>query len=328
MTNLGSILKKNWFILGLLCSIAIGFTFPSIYHVLDSDGITSYIITLILFLIIGFSLPVESIKNGMSDIKVHLYIQVFIFIVIPVYFLFTSKLFVHVLDGNLVYGLIALAVLPTTISTAIVFTQSSGGNTIISIFNSALSNILGIFISPFLLSLLLSGNSASLSGEEIKKVLIGLLWKMVVPIVIGQFIKLTTKDLFKKAKSKLSTISSVLILCIVLLTFSNVASDQSFISSLNSMVVPFLFLAISHILLLLLAFFGARIFKFSEENQIAVLYVAPQKTMAMGVPLLTVYFASNPSLLGYALLPLLFYHPWQLIVAGVVRGIIHSKKSN
>ena len=49
-------------------------------------------------------------------------------------------------------------------------------------------------------------------------------------------------------------------------------------------------------------------------------YAAPQKTLAVGVPLISTYFASNPEIIGLALLPLVFYHAWQLLVAGVVKS--------
>ena len=53
---------------------------------------------------------------------------------------------------------------------------------------------------------------------------------------------------------------------------------------------------------------------------VTVLYAAPQKTLAMGAPLLTTYFAGDPETLGLALIPLLFYHPWQLLVAGMLKS--------
>ena len=51
-------------------------------------------------------------------------------------------------------------------------------------------------------------------------------------------------------------------------------------------------------------------------------FVAPQKTLAMGVPLLSTYFAAQPEVLGIAMIPLLFYHPWQLLTAGVAKGFL------
>lgn len=328
MPNLLPFVKKNWFLIGLLLVILIGLNFPGIALGLDEKGMASYSITVLLFLITGFTLPTETIRHGMANIRLHLYIQSFIFIVMPLYFYGTSQLFKHVSGGALVYGLLALAVLPTTISTCVVFTQSSGGDTVAALFNSAFANMIGIVLSPFLLSFFLQGTSTSLSGAEMKAVFTGLFWKMVIPILIGQGLRAIMGQISHSLKRKLSICSSSLILCMVLLTFSGVASDETFLASLTSaMFLPFAFLAVSHLLMVLLAYLGAVLFHFPIEEKITILFVAPQKTMALGVPLLSVYFANNPSLLGFALLPLLFYHPWQLMVAGVLRSLIQAKRS-
>jgi predicted Na+-dependent transporter len=86
------------------------------------------------------------------------------------------------------------------------------------------------------------------------------------------------------------------------------------------MIGPFAYLALAHILILLIAYAGARLLHFSRENTVSVLFVAPQKTLALGVPLITTYFASTPEALGTALLPLVFYHAWQLLVAGLLKN--------
>jgi predicted Na+-dependent transporter len=80
------------------------------------------------------------------------------------------------------------------------------------------------------------------------------------------------------------------------------------------------YLAVSHLILVALSYFGAVLLRISHEDRVSVLYAAPQKTLAMGVPLLSLYFSGNLELLGVAILPLLFYHPFQLLTAGVIKG--------
>ena len=45
-------------------------------------------------------------------------------------------------------GFLFLAILPTTISTAIVYTSVSGGDSVAATFNATLSNLLGIIAVP------------------------------------------------------------------------------------------------------------------------------------------------------------------------------------
>lgn len=314
-------LTKNWFLLGLLFALILGIVFPGAAALLNPNGATITGVVIALFLVAGFTLPAEQIKGGIANFKLHAYVQLFIFGIIPLYFFATAPLFRDYLDGYLVYGIYALAVLPTTISTCVVFTQTTGGNTFGALFNSAIANVAGIFLSPLLLSLFLAGSGAALPAEEVIAVLLTLTYTMLIPIGIGQILRLRFTETARRVKKRLSEASSSLVLVIVFLTISRTASDPSFLGRLPQLGVPFLFLAASHVFLVALAYFGARLIGLSWEDRVCVIYTAPQKTMAMGIPLLTVYFAARPEVLGLALFPLLFYHPFQLMTAGVIRGL-------
>ena len=143
---------------------------------------------------------------------------------------------------------------------------------------------------------------------------------MLVPIACGQLLRRFFKQVAAKQKKRLSVASSIFILFILFFSFSKTARNPEFMGHLRAMLGPFGYLAAAHILLLLIAYGGARLFHFSRENTISVLYAAPQKTLAVGVPLISTYFAATPEILGIALLPLVFYHAWQLLVAGFVKS--------
>jgi predicted Na+-dependent transporter len=69
------------------------------------------------------------------------------------------------------------------------------------------------------------------------------------------------------------------------------------------------------------------VLRLDGADTIAAVFVAPQKTIAMGIPLLTTYFAGDPQTLALAIVPLLFYHPWQLLVAGLLKGAPFLKRA-
>ena len=217
-------------------------------------------------------------------------------------------------------GIFAVAVLPTTISSCIVFTQISGGNLMGTMFNAALANSLGVVLSPLLLSLLMRGAGDPLPAAELLKILRNLGLQMLIPIACGQILRRFFGETARRLKSVLSTASNIFILFILFFAFSKTARNPDFVVNLRAMIGPFAYLAVAHILILLIAYSGARMLHFSRENTISVLFVAPQKTLAVGVPLITTYFASTPEALGIALLPLVFYHTWQLLVAGLLKN--------
>ena len=314
-------LKRNWFLLGILTALLLGFFLPGIELALNPAGITRTVLIVLLFLISGFTLPSEAISSGLKDYRLHLYIQSFVFVLIPSFFLLTTLPFRSSWSHQLYAGIFAVAVLPTTISSCIVFTQISGGNVMGTMFNAALANILGVIVAPLLLSLLMRGGGGQpLPASEVLRILKNLGLQMLVPIACGQILRRFFQQTALRQKKRLSVAGNIFILFILFFAFSKTARNPEFIGNLRSLLGPFAYLAVAHLLLLFIAYGGARLFRFSRENTISVLYAAPQKTLAVGVPLISTYFAGTPEILGIALLPLVFYHAWQLLVAGFVKS--------
>ena len=313
-------LKRNWFLFGILTALLLGFLIPGVELVLNPNGIARTVLIVLLFLISGFTLPSEAIASGLKDYRLHLFIQSFVFVVIPLFFLLTTLPFRSAWNHELYAGIFAVAVLPTTISSCIVFTQVSGGNLMGTMFNAALANIIGVVVSPLLLSLLMRGGGDPIPASEIVRILKSLALQMLVPIACGQILRRFFREAAVKQKKRLSVVSNLFILFILFFAFSKTARNPDFLGNLRSLIGPFGYLAAAHLLLLLMAYGGARLFRFSRENTISVLYAAPQKTLAVGVPLISTYFAANPQILGMALLPLVFYHAWQLLVAGFIKS--------
>jgi len=85
-----------------------------------------------------------------------------------------------------------------------------------------------------------------------------------------------------------------------------------------------------HICFLLLSFgVGAIPFlHFSRRERITALFCSPQKSLAIGLPLINIFYAGNPAS-GLVSLPLLTYHPMQLLVASTivpyVKGIVPKR---
>jgi sodium/bile acid cotransporter 7 len=61
----------------------------------------------------------------------------------------------------------------------------------------------------------------------------------------------------------------------------------------------------------------ARLGKLDRPDRIAATFCAPQKTIASGIPLAKAIFGTHPGL-GLILLPILLYHPLQLLVCGAM----------
>ena len=56
---------------------------------------------------------------------------------------------------------------------------------------------------------------------------------------------------------------------------------------------------------------------FARRDRVAALYMGSHKTLAFGLPLIATTFEGNPNLPAY-LLPLVLYHPMQILVSSVL----------
>ena len=274
--------KRNWFIIGIFSALLLGFLISDIGIILNTGSYFSTALVVIIFVITGVKLPVSAVKNGLKDIRVHVYIQLYIFVFVPLYFYLSSMLFRESFGPQVMIGIYALAALPCTISSCIVFTQSAGGNVVATMFNASLANIAGVIISPLLLSLMLRTSTGTLPASELLGVLQKLFLMMLLPIAGGQILRRWFAAPADKYKKQLGVINNVFILMILFFAFSKSAGEPDFASNLKTLAGPYLYLAASFLILNAVAVAGAKGFGFSRENLITVMFTAPKKTLAMG----------------------------------------------
>ncbi|GEM_PF-121944 len=313
--------RRNWFVVGIVAALSAGVLFSEFGVRINPGGVANRVIIVVIFLVSGFRLPTETISSGLKGVKLHVVLQVFIFIIVPALVYFVITPFHGWFDPSIVLGIYALSVLPTTTSSCIVFIQRSGGNTFGGMFNSALANTIGVFVSPLLLSVILQQTGQAIPPEELLVILRNLALTMLLPIVVGQLARQFAHEFAARRKGALADLGGVLILCVVYLAFSRAAANPEFAQNLGRLAFPFVFLAAAHWLLLAAAYLVGRAFAFGAADRITIMFAAPQKTLPMGVPLLSAYFQDRPEVLGLALLPLIFYHSFQLFSAGILTSL-------
>ena len=251
-------LKRQWFIIAIFSALLLGFLASDFGILLNTGSYFSNSLVVIIFVITGVKLPVSAIRSGMKDIRVHIYIQLFIFVLVPVYFYFTSMLFRESFGPEVIIGIYALAALPCTVSSCIVFTQSAGGNVVATMFNASFANIIGVLISPMLLSVMMRTSAGMLSPAELVAVLKKLVFMMLLPIGSGQLLRLWFGAFAEKYKKQLGITNNVFLLLILFFAFSKSAGEPDFISNLRTLAGPYLYLALSFLILLSLAAAGAK----------------------------------------------------------------------
>lgn len=146
----------QWFIWGLGLAIAFAAAWPALGKTnghIQAQYSIKYTAVIIIFLCTGMSLKTRVLANAVAQYKAHFLTQAISLGIIPAvgygvaYALYSSNL-----NKDLIDGLIIAAAMPTTVSTNVVFTKSAGGNEALAVVNAVVGNIIGIFITPALLS--------------------------------------------------------------------------------------------------------------------------------------------------------------------------------
>ena len=142
----------------------------------------------LIFLLQGLNLPLDQLRQGLRDWRLHLFVQFFCFFLFP---LATLGLVVSgMIPVPWAPGFLFLAILPTTISTAIVYTSVSGGDSVAATFNATLSNLLGILAVPLWCAFFvfpMEGVAMTEASPDgfFSEFLAKLLWLIVTPLCVG-----------------------------------------------------------------------------------------------------------------------------------------------
>jgi sodium/bile acid cotransporter 7 len=229
--------------------------------------------------------------------------------------------FHSILSESLQTGFYFLAILPTTVASAITFTALAGGARANAVFSTVFSNLLAVLVVPALtVAYLATDTSVSVSVLPIFVKLLGLI---VFPLVLGQMLSVQFLSNASKYQDAAKSLSQGIILFIVYTAFAE-SVQSGFLGELSwteivSVVVITLTLLSG---VSLLVWWGSRWLQVTHAQRVAVFFCASQKSLATGLPLAAMILASMPAGLDSAglLIPLMCYHPAQLFLAGFVSG--------
>jgi len=285
--------------------------------VLHAEFVNNFGIALILFLQ-GLSLSLEKVKSGAGNWRLHLVVQTFTFIIFPLVGLLFQVVAPWLWPSEpepIRNGFLYLCVLPSTISTSVVLTDVARGNTAAALFNAALSNILGVVLTPVLVELLMrkTGQSSSIGPLLLKIMMLTL-----IPFFAGMSLRPVLLRWVEAYRPWVARISNTVIVFIVYSAFCD--SVQSRIWERHGLVTTlllFLFVVALFAGMSLLIYLTCRLLGLNREDLIAAYFCSVKKTLAMGVPLAMLIFGKRSDL-SLILLPIMFYHPLQLFVNGLL----------
>lgn len=318
-TKCRSIYGTHSFLLKALILILLAFAYPPLGATYLAPQITAtWIAVIFIFILAGMGIKTEEFAKAFQSFRFNLFVQLFNFGVVSSIVFGFSRLMVSVnaLSQSLADGMVICASLPITINMVLVLTKSAGGDEAAAIFNSAFGNLVGIFLSPALIL----GYLGVIGQVNMGSVFFKLGLRVVLPIFIGQMLQHfvpPAKEFVKRYKKYFKTAQECCLLFIIYTVFC-----KTFLKGMEADVGQiFLMIALQFLMLcvvMMLAWICLRVlFRNEPKLQAMGLFGCTHKTVAMGVPLINAIYESNP-MVGLYTLPLLIWHPMQLVVGSFV----------
>jgi sodium/bile acid cotransporter 7 len=315
-------LKTNGFVLGLFGVVLLAFIFPepaARNGWLHPALVQNIGIALILFLQ-GISMPLEKVRKGAGNWKLHAIIQSFTFVIFPLIGLAFGFVLQKIWPGEppaVRDGFLYLCVLPSTVSTSVVLTSVAGGNIAAAILSAAFSNIAGVILTPLLVGLLIHATGSTGSGS-LGPLLLDITMLTILPFAVGVGLRPFIRQGVDANKKWVNRISNGVILFFVYSAFCDSAKERIWHQyGLLLTVQILLCVAALFGIVSMLIYLATHLARLSREDAIACYFCSVKKTLAMGVPLAMLIFGARTDL-SLILLPIMFYHPFQLLTNGIL----------
>eukprot|EP00842_Homolaphlyctis_polyrhiza_P002382 jgi/Hompol1/3144/HPOL_006364-RA len=341
--SLWSLAEKHWFILSLLLVIICAQLQPTLGHsggplrpaVVKRIGVT------IIFFSSGLKIEPAQLLAAAANWPVHVLVSAVSLGLVPlaVYstlaptFAALLRLFAAMPSESdawitsLCRGLLVLSCLPSPVGSAVILTKAAGGREATAIFNATIGSLLGIVATPSLVFLYL-GASGSV---PLHATLISLGSTVLVPLVCGIFARM----LFERTapavlKLPFSTISQLVLLFIVYTTFCDAffvppsGKSQTHDVPMSGLILLECTLITLHAsCLAIIKFIGIELVGITRADTIAAMFCAGQKSLTLGIPMVNMLFGGQKDL-GIVVLPLLMYHPTQILMDSLIVAGLRS----
>ncbi|MFO7666076.1 MAG: bile acid:sodium symporter [Desulfobacterales bacterium] len=303
---MNKLLGKYWFFIGIIAMICIALFLPFVGMFVKTYKILSFGI-FISFFLTGLTIETSQILKELQNIKVHgaaLFSSLLFFPVLSYYLahsFFSSS-------PDFVIGALIIGVAPVTIASGTVMTSIALGNVSLSLFICVLGNLFSIFTIPFMVNIILQLGEVSIT-LPIAKMLIELSVTVLLPVLLGQALRIKLKSKIASARSGISIFNQSIVLLIILNALSS--SIDGILHAGSMLLLIFLFMICLHLLIILINRFIAWILRLDLPSTAAFTIHTSQKTLTVSYLVWAGYFAAQ---FPMAFIPAIAYHLTQMVM--------------
>ena len=300
----------------LLAVVAAASIFPAQGDLAAVLKVVTMVMIGVLFFLHGAKLSRAAIIAGATHWRLHLLVLLCTFALFPVLALLFKPGILLLLTPELYLGILFLCLLPSTVQSSIAFTAAARGNVPAAVCSASVSSLLGIFLTPLLVSVAMPASSGA--GASLDSVLM-IVYQLLLPFVAGQIARRWIGGWVDRHKSLVRGVDQGSILLVVFSAFSAAVVEGLWsrvpaAMLVNLVVVCIVLLAI----IMLVVTWLARRFGFSKADEITIVFCGSKKSLATGIPLAHVLIPAAS--ISMVVLPLMLFHQIQLIVCAVIAG--------
>ena len=300
------------YILLLLGTVGLAALFPARGTGADVASGASTVAIGFLFFLYGARLSTREAMDGLKHWRLHVTVLACTFVVFPLLGLAARGLVPVFLTHPLYQGLLFLTLVPSTVQASIAFTSMARGNVPAAICAGSFSSLVGIVATPLLAAALLGSGTGGFSADSLVEIVL----KLLVPFLAGQLLRRWIGGFVSRHKKVLGLVDRGSILLVVYTAFSEgmvqgIWHQVSPVRLGGLLVVEAVLLAV----MLTLTWYGGKALGFDRGDRITIQFAGSKKSLASGLPMASVLFGAQASLV---VLPLMLFHQMQLMVCAVI----------
>ncbi len=307
-------LKIDNFLLVLVAVVMLATLFPCTGVFKTFFGHLTTAAIALLFFMHGAKLSRNAILAGLGHWKLHLLVFSSTFALFPLLGLGLG-IVVPTLRAPAVHaGFLYLCALPATVQSAIAFTSLARGNIAAAICSASASSLLGVFLSPLLVGLLMHAQS----GQTDTLHAIGaIILQLMLPFILGHLSRPLIGPWVEGHRKLIGMTDRSSILLVIYTAFSAAVLEGIWQQMEGtSLLAILLFSCLLLAIVLLTNTWAARALGFNKADEITIVFCGSKKSLANGIPMANVLFPA--ATVGMMVLPLMVFHQIQLMVCAVL----------
>ena len=304
------------FLTFLIGAVILATLLPARGEVAEALGVATGFAIAALFFLHGARLSRQAVMAGIGHWRLHLAVLGSTFVLFPILGLLTRAGAAPFVHEYILAGFLYLCLLPSTVQASIAFTAVAGGNVPAAVCSATLSNVLGVFVTPALVSVFLHAG-VQMGADSALSAMRSIALQLLAPFIVGHLCRPLLIGLIERYRPLLGIADRTSVMLVVYTAFSAAVVEGIWgrLSASDLIAV----LALSAVLLAVVVAatnYGGKLLGFSREDRIALVFCGSKKSLVSGVPMAGVLFPA--ATVGSIILPLMLFHQMQMMLCAVM----------